>query len=571
MDASYLLALIRGSTDHIDDNATHHEVLKDGLISVLPRITDCDELQQLTWATWMRAGQAPFLSLEQWFDIGSRIFISKLRVSEPRLDIASFYKAWDATVTRVRSINGTINSTGEWSASLAQIAILAGILSTEAYCQQLNKMFHLDGLRKALKYYSTWRRELILPQFAFYLSRPNTNGLLPLYFVIAEPADHLNNVAPDTLILQFTPIICDYVISNGAGNGTLNNHLGRCARTMSWLIPRCRSHQTIASTLNLLCSCAFNLSIREWNDPRGSYLGDPTYPNTLLTYLLIFKGVCSSTRTRPEFYLLMVMSLFHLHFISLDMGTEGFELYEDVYYTCCIAIRERPILISQIIGIMGNNIWAQDESKINNSKIIFLFHFIENQAESISLLTVKNVVMHYRKQYIGSHDQEIIEGLFSMLLAVYTTEVDSKGILEWQWANINEFAEFVIAYYSNSKLLQSSQIVLIFESIGVKIASWGPAGGEHMRQVLHLLYLQIVSHKSDTTVAFTLSECLATLMRFLLPGLMIDWLENVKELKDRELHLTATQKKELDKILWNSICKKKDPRLLTWWYDHMTS
>lgn len=524
------------------------------LVYYTPRIRSRWQLVRIVGAIlhsplWNAAPEA-FLAV---YDMTQAVFEWKLQVSEPLIPVGEFYHVWDQAIEGCSS----------WS--LAQLAILAGILTTRDRFEQLQAVSFVDDSGAVSGLYARWRREWFVPIWTQMVARnlANTvviNHLSLLYSTVHAEGD--SAMPWDVLTHSLFELAMQHFKTPGEAT-FVARHLNRIAGTLRSALPHTPA-ATVSKVLGRLCQVTFELSTTELNNSALHGYSAKRYSDTLFTAVLLLQGCLSHRAAAAQWYHQTMVSLFFLNFIAQDFGTAGFEAYQYVYELSLTGVTASFSGLSHCYDVMRGNVWPVQENKANDSRALFMLAFMERALPLVPLPRefVDSAVTPTVTEYIHSPCRELMETAHTVQLSLFANTVSDTCLTQWKLHNLQPYVELSTGQFLRGKL-SSKQLLLVYQTVAHQFPYLSAAHKDLSRELLHYTYLQILNCGSQDKKS-TLVECLMYQLWFVNPRHLVDWLDTCLELIG-----TCPNKEPLLDELWDIVANAKSDTARHWWYSRV--
>ncbi len=139
----------------------------------------------------------------------------------------------------------------------------------------------------------------------------------------------------------------------------------------------------------------------------------------------------------PEFYVKILGSLYHIHFIVNKIGTEGFSAYSFVYYTSLDALLETSPKSAEAFGrkmVSGCDLQLVNKSIVEQAKVKFILDYFEHLVPFASQEIIDEVIMPVTNSFLFPQDtntmktelKPILESAHSVVLASFSSDRNAK-------------------------------------------------------------------------------------------------------------------------------------------------
>lgn len=487
------------------------------------------------------------------YDMAQAIFEWKLQVSEPLIPVGEFYHVWDQAVEGCSS----------WS--LAQLAILAGILTTRDRFEQLQAVAFVDDSGAVSGLYVRWRRERFVPIWTQMVARnlANTvviNHLSLLYSTVHAEGD--SGMPWDVLAHSLFELAMQHVKTPGEAT-FVARHLNKIAGALRSALPHTPA-ATVSKVLGRLCQVMFELSTAELNNGALHGYSAKRYSDTLFTVVLLLQGCLSHRAAAAQWYHQTMVSLFFLNFIAQDFGTVGFEAYQYVYELSLTGVTASFSGLSHCYDVMRGNVWPVRENKANDSRALFMLSFMERALPLVPLPRdfIDSAVTPTVTEYIHSPCRALMETAHTVQLSLFANTVSDSRLTQWKLHNLQPYIELSTGQFLGGKL-SSKQLLLVFQTVAHQFPYLSAAHKDLSRELLHYTYLQILNCGSQDKKS-TLVECLMHQLWFVNARHLVDWLDTCLELIG-----TCPDKEPLLDELWDIVANAKSDTARHWWYSRV--
>lgn len=497
-------------------------------------------------------------------DTTRAIFFGKLQISEPYITVTNFCQIWDQE----------IKNCNHWNINC--LSLLAGILSTQDYFQNLQESLFIDGKGIVLKMYHSWRQQFFIPIWCQLLNQSNKlnygdEPLILVYAMVHSIEDISDRNIPFNLITnQAIRMFTKYVNQECTYLSFWDENLNQLAKILQLSIPN-SDNSVVNKALDLLDKELSYLSIRQLGGQKNTDALIPPkyYSNILLTTVLTFLPMLENIPSIN--YLQMLKILCNINFIALDFGTTGFQTYEIVYEILCVAITGDILsymeLLKGIFAELMSPLIITPNNRINDPKIIFLLNFIERTSVMISTDMLMNILPLQVESCIIANlncpNNDIRELAHSIMLQILTIyDLSNLQLQQWQLKNIEPYLNLSIDQYKQG-LMTGKQLVIVFKRVSSCMESL--AEFDMGRIILQKLYLTFVNLPlGQTESRLTILKCIIVQIPYITDKYLINWLDNILEIID-EIPLRSS-KENMMKCLWEEISNSSRMIALRWWY-----
>ncbi|CCK72462.1 Pex8p KNAG_0K00970 [Huiozyma naganishii CBS 8797] len=574
MDAElqHLIVLLRDRGSIVQQSSVKRSVINN-LAYYVPRITSLKVLETIVAELWNSALQSDADTSLELQEMCQSIFFWKLQISEPSLDVPEFYEVW----------NRHIVACSQWT--VPKLAMVSGLLSTEALFLQLQNRFYTDRKGICSRYYKNWRSAYFVPLLTNYLNQGGlTLSSKDLIVQIYTFAPSEGDLARTQLHWDFITDSCIRQLIHYITHGEteldmyLQKNVNQIARTLQISLLRTDS-STLARNLEQLTKACQTLSYRECRSamPNKSYSNDH-YSGILLTVILTTKSIIDSVRNIPRLWCIqMITCLYNLHFITLDFGTTGFQTFEDVFAKLSTFItlpvgqfQRQDDYISLIKGFIGGiDFNTQYPNKINDSRLLFTLSLLERTLLLLSGSTLRELVtapeFTFVLKNLNSYSNEIREAAHSVILTYYKVESIETSVRQWQSTFIDEYLVLSFRQYFNSELTES-QLLHIIQKLSVSIPYLQTMDLDICRRLVQKMYLQFLNiPKGKMRWNVMLLKCIICMIPYINMRYCLDWLDNVKELLFSG-EFDEITRQEIADSLWDMISTSGSQIAIKWWY-----
>ncbi|AAS52889.2 AER208Cp [Eremothecium gossypii ATCC 10895] len=527
------------------------EQLAQNVVYYVPRVRDLKQLEALVKAVF----QSPVwgtTDVFHVFEMAQAIIQWKLEISEPSLDVATFYRAWDGVFTSAQS----------WS--VAQLGLLAGVLSTRQRYVDVQRAVFVDDSGRCEELYAKWRAQYFLPVWGQLLARrrsdPSTVDILALlYAVLSDEHDH--GLEWGLLAQSLFRQAARYMLTKNE-SGFAAVHLDAVGVSLKRALAA-GTPSIAAKILENACHVTYELAQREMNSlgPRPDYAAR-YYSNTMFVVVLLLEGCLSNGHAAPAWRHQALMCLFYINFIVHGFGKDGFNTYQRIYQNVLSVLESNIEVFHASLGVLDGNIWPQG-NWVNDSRILFMLEYMETGLAAIPLTGayVQHSAMPIIERYMHASNAEIREGAYAVQLALLRNACPETTFVSWKMQHLKPLLDTGVAQFVAGQLSET-QLVALYQAVVSQLPLLSLWNADLPRELLQFTYQKILQFPKIPTKA-VLCECLILQCQFVKDKYLSGWLDNCLELI---AEIPQPQHGALIGKLWELIKRSRNDLAIRWWY-----
>ncbi|AGO12549.1 AaceriAER208Cp [[Ashbya] aceris (nom. inval.)] len=527
------------------------EQLAQNVVYYVPRVRDLKQLEALIKAVfhspaWVAA------DVFQVFEMAQAIFQWKLEISEPSLDVATFYRAWNEVFAGAQS----------WS--LAQVGLLAGVISTRQRYMDVQRAVFVDDSGRCEELYAKWRAQYFLPVWEQLLVRkrsdpPAVDILALLYAVLSE--EHDRKLEWDLLAQSLFRQAARYVLTRNE-SGFAAVHLDAVAICLKRALAA-GTPSIAAKVLENACYVTYELSQKEMNSlgSRPDYAAR-YYSNTMFVIVLLLEGCLSNSRAASSWRHQALMCLFYINFIVHGFGREGFDTYQRIYQNILSVLGSNIEVFHASLEVLNGNIWPQG-NRVNDSRILFMLDYMEAGLSAMPLTGayVEHSVMPITQRYMHASSAEIREDAYAVQLALLRNACQEATFVAWKMQHLKPLLETGVTQFVGGQLSET-QLVALYQAVVSQLPFLSLWDADLPRELLQFTYQKILQFPKIPTKA-VLCECLILQCQFVKDKYLPGWLDNCLELI---AEIPQPQHGALIGKLWELVKRSRNDLAIRWWY-----